>query len=68
MCKLLEFEIVELSNNGLTCGTCYHRQRWQCHGSTKVFQYCGKRKSNRTFNGLLKIKCTNRACELYKEQ
>ena len=47
------------------CRTCAHRQRWECE--SKVIQYCAKRKSNRTFNGLLKIKVTNPACELYKE-
>ena len=49
-----------------TCRTCRHRQRWQCCGS--VFQYCGIRKSNRTSNGLLKIKVKNPACELYEEE
>lgn len=48
-----------------TCRTCANRQRWQCGG--KVIQYCGVRKNNRTFNRLLKIKVTNQACELYKE-
>ena len=47
-----------------TCGTCKHRQRWQYN--SKVFQYCGKRKSNRTGNGLLKIKCKDKACLLYE--
>jgi len=36
------------------CKDCKHRQRWQCN--TKVIQYCGITKSNRTFNGLKKIK------------
>lgn len=49
---------------GLTCNSCEHRQRWQCN--SKVFQYCGVRKSNRTENGLLKIKCKDAACSLYK--
>ena len=49
---------------GLTCNNCEHRQRWQCN--SKVFQYCGVRKSNRTENGLLKIKCKDAACPLYK--
>jgi hypothetical protein len=31
-----------------------------------VFQYCGKRKSNRTNNGLMKIKCKNKACLLHE--
>ena len=45
--------------------TCEYRQRWQCGGS--VIQYCSVRKSKRTENGLLKIKCKNQACMLYKE-
>lgn len=47
-----------------TCKTCKHRQRWQCN--SKVFQYCGVRKSNRTDNGLLKIKCKDKACLLHE--
>lgn len=49
---------------GETCRHCEHRQRWQCGG--KVIQYCGARKSNRTENGLLKIKVTDPACPLFK--
>lgn len=48
-----------------TCLTCEHRQRWECN--SKVIQYCGVRKSNRTQNKLLKIKCKDIACNLYKE-
>lgn len=48
------------------CRTCEHRQRWQCGGS--IIQYCGIIKSNRTFNGLKKIKVTNPACGRYQEQ
>jgi len=47
-----------------TCSTCEHRQRWQCGGT--IIQYCGVRKSNRTENGLLKIKCKTAACAIYK--
>lgn len=47
-----------------TCRTCKHRQRWKCN--SKVFQYCGVRKSNRTNNGLLKIKCKDKACSLHE--
>ena len=47
-----------------TCRTCEHRQRWECR--SKIFQYCGVRKSNRTDNGLLKIKCKNKVCGLYE--
>ena len=48
-----------------TCRTCEYRERWQCGG--RVIQYCGRRKSNRTFNHLLKIKVTTPACGLFKE-
>ena len=48
------------------CRYCLYRQRWQCGGS--IIQYCVKRKSNRTFNGLLKIKVTNPACALFKDE
>ena len=50
---------------GKTCKDCEHRQRHQC-GSI-VIQYCGIRKSNRTDNGLLKIKCKDKACSQFKE-
>jgi len=50
--------------DGLTCNSCEHRQRHECN--SKVFQYCGVRKSNRTANGLLKIKCKTDACPLYQ--
>jgi hypothetical protein len=58
---------IELNNKNIdkTCKTCQHRQRWEC--DSKVFQYCGVRKSNRTNNGLLKIKCKMVACFLYKK-
>lgn len=45
--------------------TCIHRQRWECGG--RVIQYCRIRNSNRTFNGLLKIKVTNPACVYYRD-
>jgi len=47
-----------------TCKDCEHRQRWECN--SKVFQYCGVRKSNRTSNGLLKIKCKDTSCPLFE--
>lgn len=47
------------------CRTCKHRQPWEC--GARVIQYCGVRKSNRTYNGLLKIKVTNPACMAYEE-
>lgn len=48
------------------CRTCEHIQKWECGGS--YFFYCGVRKSNRTQNGLLKVKCKNEACNAYKER
>lgn len=48
-----------------TCMSCSHRQRWEC--GSKIIQYCGAIKSNRTFNGLKKIKCKDSACDLYNE-
>jgi hypothetical protein len=60
------FNIDPIEQNSKTCKTCCHRQRWEFN--SKVFQYCGVRKSNRTSNGLLKIKCKTKACNLYNEQ
>ena len=51
-------------NEWLTCKSCKHRQIWECN--SKIFQYCGVRKSNRTYNGLLKIKCKDHACGSYE--
>lgn len=50
---------------GKTCNTCVHRERHQMGGS--IIQYCGIRKSKRTENGLLKIKCKMQACSSYKK-
>jgi hypothetical protein len=50
----------------LTCLSCKHRQRWECN--SVVVQYCGVRKSNRTENGLLKIKCKDAACVAYEPE
>jgi len=60
--KLFEVEEKKSEN---TCKDCVHRQRWQCN--SKVIQYCGIRKSNRTNNGLLKIKCKDKSCNLFKK-
>lgn len=49
-----------------TCRSCIHRERWQCGGS--IIQYCGMRKSNKTQNGLLKIKVSDPACPIYKKE
>jgi len=48
------------------CKNCKHRQRWQCGG--RVIQYCGVRKSNRTYNKLLKIKVYNKACHQFTKE
>lgn len=58
------FEI-EPKKTDKTCNECKHRQRWQCN--SKTIQYCGIRKSNRTNNNLLKIKCKDKSCSLFKE-
>ncbi len=59
------FDIPEkIDNNKNTCFKCKHRQRWLFN--SKVFQYCGIRKSNRTSNKLLKIKCKDKACQLFE--
>lgn len=59
-------ELFQVSNpnNGKTCRTCAHRQRWYI-GPKRVGQYCDARFSKRTSNGLLKIKVTNSACSKY---
>lgn len=67
MQTLFENEDLQVKNKidvSLTCNSCENRQRHQCN--SKVFQYCGIRKSNRTNNGLLKIKCKTIACNLYQ--
>ena len=51
-----------------TCRQCKNRQRWMEDHSTKVSQYCRVIKSNRTSNGLKKIKVTNKACALFEEE
>lgn len=50
------------------CRTCKHRRRETADWSNEVFQYCEVRGSNRTKNGLLKIKAKNHACSSYEEQ
>jgi hypothetical protein len=54
---------LEKPKSGLTCLTCEHRQRWLL--GKRIVQYCGVRSSNRTANGLLKIRCKFDACGLY---
>ncbi|MFZ7121756.1 MAG: hypothetical protein ACOWWH_12520 [Eubacteriaceae bacterium] len=57
------FNIPEYKNNK-TCRSCKHREIWQVN--TKTIQYCGLRKSNRTFNNKLKINCKMTACKFYE--
>lgn len=47
-----------------TCGTCKHRQRWIY--DHVAISYCTVRKSNRTQNGMLKIKARQQACDKYE--
>jgi len=63
--KLFDIEPKE-EIKGMTCKDCKHRERLQCN--SKVIQYCGVRKSNRTENGKLKIKCKNDACLSFEKQ
>jgi hypothetical protein len=65
MDKLFELEPKEPHKVKNTCKDCEHRQRWECN--SKVFQYCGVRKSWRTLNGLLKIKCKDAACLQFEQ-
>ena len=56
--------LFEMPKNPNTCRECLYRERWECR--SKIIQYCSAIKSNRTENGLKKIKCKNKACELFK--
>ena len=62
-----EFRTVARHNaaDGNRCLHCRHRQRWEM-GST-VVQYCSKRQSGRTLNGLMRIKCKQQACTLFED-
>jgi hypothetical protein len=65
MNKLFEIDEIE-KDNTRRCGICIHSEGWSC--GSKIFYYCKIRKSKRTFNGLLKVKCKDTACELFKNQ
>jgi hypothetical protein len=56
------FEIPEAVNTE-TCRKCKHLEKWDFN--SKIFHYCGIRKSNRTSNGKLKVKCKDKACKLF---
>jgi len=66
MTEITLFDNAELQENYDTCRSCQHRQRWKCN--SKIIQYCGVRESNRTDNGLLKIKCNMAACSKFKKE
>ena len=59
------FDIIPPWLQGKTCNSCKHRERHQM--GLSVIQYCGVRRSNRTDNGLLKIKCKMQACSQFKQ-
>lgn len=54
------------AHDGHTCRECDNRQRWQADHANTIQQYCAVRRSKRTRNGLLKIKCNQAACCLFK--
>lgn len=53
-------------NEQAYCRNCKHRQPWKCN--SVIIQYCTVRTSNRTDNGLLKIKAKNPACWRYEKE
>ncbi len=57
-------KLFEDINKDKTCLSCRHRERREYGNS--IIQYCGIIKSNRTENGLLKIKCKKQACDLWE--
>ena len=59
------FNLAPIVQNKKTCKQCKFIERWEC--GSKFFFYCGSRKSNRTDNGKLKVKCKTEACILFKE-
>ena len=56
----------EFENKSDCCRNCKFAQAWEC--GSKVIHYCIKLRSNRTDNGLQKIKLKNPACMLFKEK
>ena len=66
MNTLFDIDDIEPISLDKFCRTCLHRERHSCN--SKIIQYCGIRKSNRTDNGQLKIKCKTVACNFYKKK
>lgn len=61
--KLFEID----PTNKETCKNCINRERWRAAYGDKVFQYCRATRSNRTKNGLLKIKLKTPACSKFEK-
>jgi len=62
---LFQGSLLPKAENGKSCRTCTHRQRWETGG--RITQYCGKLTSNRTHNGKKKILSSDEACCNYHE-
>jgi hypothetical protein len=54
------------NGTGKRCNQCKHGQGHIC--GSKIIWYCWLRKSNRTDNGLLKIKARMEGCELFEKR
>jgi hypothetical protein len=54
------------AGSGRICYECQYGQRRQC--GSKAIWYCRTRSSNRTDNGLLKIKARQDACRVFEER
>lgn len=56
----------EFKNDSQICRNCKFAQPWEC--GSKVIYYCSQLRSNRTDNGLKKIKLKDAACTLFKKR
>ena len=56
----------EFKNQSEICRDCKACQAWEC--GSKVIHYCSQLRSNRTSNGLKKIKLKDTACMLFKKK
>ena len=59
--KLFEIEPKNIEEK---CKDCYYCEKWHCN--SKVFFYCGAKRSGRTTNGKPKIKANDKACNYFK--